>query len=350
MLQHRLLLLVLLMVSNFNIWSQASVQEYYAIGFYNVENLFDTIDNPMIWDEEFTPSGSKAWTKDKYNEKVANIASVISLIGRNQEIDGLSLLGLSEIENDTVIMDLISHPQLNSRNYGFVHHSSPDRRGIDVALVYDTTVFQVDQVVPYPVHMQFSDTSKVRRTRDVLLVSGRLDGLPLHITVNHWPSRSGGEKRSAVNRNIAATVNRRILDSLYTIDPEVRFVVMGDLNDDPDNASLVKHLRAARKLNKISGSEMYNPMSNLYNKGLGSNAYRDRWSLFDQIVVSAPFVTNTQSGLQFIEARIFNKNFLIERKGKYKGYPKRTFDFDAYQSGFSDHLPVYMVIAKSVTD
>lgn len=342
-----LLLIAILLAGNKVTVAQSGEFEAYAIGFYNVENLFDTLDNPQISDEEFTPNGDKLWNAQKYNAKVANIASVVSQLGLELCKDGVSLLGVSEIENDTVLESIISHPLLASRNYGYVHHSSTDKRGIDVALIYDKDVFSPTSVKPYPVRKKNAKKG-YRPTRDVLLVSGDLAGETIHVTVNHWPSRSGGQKRTDNFRKSAAMVNRCILDSLLAQDPGSKLIVMGDLNDDPNNESLTKVLKAEKKTKSVDVAEMYNPMYSLYDKGLGSNAYRDKWSLFDQIVVSEPLIRKKSKGLRFHKALIYNKKYLIQKTGEYKGYPKRTFSGDVFQSGYSDHFPVYIYLIKEL--
>ena len=337
-----LTLLVLLLTCNV-VKAQDKGFQVYSVGFYNVENLFDTLDNSQIRDEEFTPHGEKVWNTAKYNEKVANIASVISQLGKDLCQDGLSLLGVSEIENDTDLTSIISHPILSSRNYGFVHANSRDSRGIDVALLYDKDVFTPLSHKMY--NARHTDSN--RNTRDVLLVSGYLDGELIHMTINHWPSRGGGEKKTAKYRNHAASVNRMILDSLLTVDPNSKLIVMGDLNDDPSDVSVKEILGAKKKIRKVNASDMYNPMHQYYDKGSGSNAYRDKWSLFDQIIVSAPLVKSA-GGLEFHKAKIYNKKYLIQKTGEYQGYPKRTFSGDVYQGGYSDHFPVYIYLKKKV--
>lgn len=326
---------------------QSDKFEAFAVGFYNVENFFDTLDNPQINDEEFTPDGDKLWNGEKYNSKVANIASVISQLGLELCKDGVSLLGVSEIENDTVLESIINHPLLAGRNYSYVHHSSRDKRGIDVALIFDKDVFAPTNVIPFSVTKPNAKKGS-RPTRDVLLVSGELDGELIHITINHWPSRSGGQKRTDNFRKAAAKVNRGILDSLLTDDPAAKLIVMGDLNDDPNNDSLTKILRAEKKTKSVEQNEMFNPMYGLFSKGLGSNAYRDKWSLFDQIVVSEPLIRKKEPGLKFHRAIIYNKKYLIQKSGEYKGYPKRTFSGNVFQSGYSDHFPVYIYLIKEV--
>ncbi len=341
----------------------------YSIGFYNVENLFDTSDNKEIRDEEFLPSGKKNWTQEKYDNKVANLASVISQLGMDLCNEGVSLLGVSEIENDTVMQSIVNHPLLKSRNYGYVHHSSKDRRGIDVGLIYDKDVFTPTSTSAHYVDITKPKKNKnikpelktgeevnsldeevekseyKRYTRDVLLVSGILDGEEIHVTINHWPSRSGGQKRTARLRNNAAKVNKRIVDSLYQINPNASIIVLGDLNDNPTDASLIEHLGCEPMGNQ--NLSMYNPMQEMFNNGKGSNAWRDTWSLFDQIVVSQPLTSNDAT-LKFHSAKIFNKKFLQQPTGRYKGYPFRSFAGDIYQKGFSDHFPVYIYLIKEV--
>jgi hypothetical protein len=328
--------------------SQLSAQDLtykvYSIGFYNVENLFDTLDNSQIRDEEFTPQGEKVWNTAKYNEKVANIASVISQLGKELCKEGVSLLGVSEVENDTVMASIVAHPILASRNYDYIHVNSKDSRGIDVALIYDKDVFEPISHKMYNARHKDSN----RPTRDVLLVSGLLDGELIHVTVNHWPSRGGGEKLTSKFRNHAASVNRAILDSLLNEDPSSKLIVMGDLNDDPNNESVAKILGAEKKVKKVKDTEMYNPMHAFYDKGMGSNAFRDKWSLFDQIIISAPLVNGESEGLVFHKAKIYKKNFMIQKTGEFKGYPKRTFSGDVYQAGYSDHFPVYIYLKKQV--
>ena len=297
--------------------SQDNSQKTFIMGFYNVENLFDTLDNPQIRDEEFTPNGDKVWNTVKYNEKVANIASVISQLGIKHNREGVALLGVAEIENDTVLQSIVSHPLLKSKNLGYVHRNSKDSRGIDVALVYDKDVFTPQATKLYSARHPDSD----RETRDILYVSGELDGELVHLSVNHWPSRGGGEKRTAKYRNHAAQVNREILDSLLQMDPASKFIIMGDLNDDPHNESLNDYLKTEKKLKKLSIGEMYNPMHKLFDKGLGSNAFRDKWSLFDQIVVSEPLVREDTEGIRLVKAEIYKKKYLIQKVGEFQGYP-----------------------------
>lgn len=326
--------------------SQDAKYQAYAVGFYNVENLFDTTDNTVIKDEEFLPDGDRVWTAEKYKDKVANLASVISQLGLDLCQQGISVLGISEIENDTVLVDLVNHPLLRSRNYDYVHINSRDLRGIDVGLIYDKDVF-----TPLESGLKKVDLTALggtRPTRDVLWVKGMLEEEEIIVTVNHWPSRSGGEKRTAEFRNEAARVNRVLIDSLLAEDPDAKIIVMGDMNDDPNNKSMTSYLRCKSKIKSTGADDMFNPYHQLYKNGLGTTAWRDRWSLFDQIAVSHGLINNKTNGLQYHKAVIFNKKFLIQPWGKYKGYPFRTFDGDEYQGGYSDHFPVFIYLIKQV--
>jgi len=195
----------------------------------------------------------------------------------------------------------------------------------------------------------FDDNTRERiYTRDQLLVSGMFDGEMIHLIVNHWPSRRGGEARSRPKRVAAAKLNKRIVDSLQSIDPYAKIIVMGDLNDDPTNASVKDVLKAKSKMENVKLKGIYNPMENLAKKGLGSNAYRDAWSLFDQIMFTKPLLDRDFSSYRFYKAGIFNKQYLTNKKGRYKGYPKRSFSNGNFTDGFSDHFPVYVYIVKEI--
>ncbi len=340
----RISLLIYLVINSVILFSQ---KEYKiaAVGFYNLENLFDTLDTPDVRDTEFTPDGGKVWNGTKYEEKLGNLAYVISTMGKEKAAAGISVLGVSEVENVTVLEDLIEQPAIKDMEFGIVHYDSPDERGIDVGLLYRKNHFEVLNSKSYYVDL-FGETQDTNYTRDVLLVSGLLDKEEMHFIVGHWPSRSGGEKRSEPGRVMAAEVCRSIVDSLYTVDPNAKIVVMGDLNDNPNNISITEHLKAAYKQKELRYKDLFNPMGELYRKGLGSNAWRDSWSLFDQTVISKPLLENKNNGYKFFKAQIHAEQFLKQPIGQYKGYPYRTFVGNAYQGGYSDHFPVYVYLIK----
>ncbi|MDF1697224.1 MAG: endonuclease/exonuclease/phosphatase family protein [Saprospiraceae bacterium] len=318
-----------------------------SVGFYNLENLFDFERDTTIRDSEFTPWGKRAWTEEKYKEKLANMAYVISQMGIDVTPAGLSILGVSEIENKRVLEDLVKQESIADRNYQIVHRDSPDRRGIDVAMIYNPSHFKVLNVKMENINYIFDDGDTLR-TREIMHVEGVLDGDTTHVLVNHWPSRSGGEKRSAPRRNKAAQTCKMIVDSLKAVNPNVKVLVMGDFNDDPTSTSTKGILKAKGKKKDVGERDMFNPMHDYYRRGLGSNAYRDNWSLFDQIILSPGLLDQEQDGYFYYRAIIFNKKYLIQRSGQYKGYPYRTFSGDKYQGGYSDHFPVFVYLVKKV--
>ena len=326
-----------------------TAQNYKAgvIAFYNLENLFDTIDTHNVLDTEFTPAGSKKWTGDKYWEKISNMATVISKIGEKEGLPGPAILGVSEIENSSVLEDLVKADALKKFNFQIVHYNSPDRRGVDVALLYQPRYFRVTHTSSVPLFLYQDDGDRIF-TRDQLVVSGIFDDEEMHFIVNHWPSRRGGESRSRPLRNAAAQLSRSIVDSITAINPDAKVVVMGDLNDDPMNESVKVHLKAVGTKKKLKEGDMYNTMYKLYKKGIGSLAYRDNWNLFDQIIITQPFLGDDYSSYKFRMAHVFNDKMLIQKSGKYKGYPLRTYVGDTYKGGYSDHFPVYILILKEV--
>lgn len=337
---------ITLALTLFSIYSYA--QDKYkivAVGFYNQENLFDYEQDTSIFDFDFIPNGRRAWTPEKYQEKLSNMAYAISKVGTEKAPAGLSFFGVAEVENRRVLEDLVKQEAIADRDYQIIHFDSPDRRGIDVGFLYNPTHFTPTETkkIPYPQY-----TEDTIYTRDVLFVKGVLDGDTITTLVNHWPSRYGGEKRSQPRRNAIAEVVRSVADSLYAVNPDSKILIMGDLNDDPTSESMTKYLKPKNDIKDVKSGDLYNPMHKYYTKGLGSNAYRDGWSLFDQIILSAPFLEKKQDGYFLYRANIFNKKFLIQRSGKYKGYPFRTFSFDKFQGGYSDHFPVYAYLIKKI--
>lgn len=334
---------------SFNLSAQKGEFSVACVGFYNFENLFDTENDPNKWDEEFTPEGKRSWTETLYQDKLKNLSRVISELGTELTPDGPAILGVCEIENRKVLEDFVKQPAIANRHYQIIHYDSPDERGIDVALLYQPKYFKVTASKPIPLYIYNNDGER-NFTRDILHVEGLLDGEPIHFMVNHWPSRSGGEKRSRPGRNAAAMLVKQAKDSLLQIDPNVKIIVMGDLNDDPVSPSVKDVLACKSNIKEVKQGDFYNPMYDYFKKGFGTTAWRDAWSLFDQMIVSAGLVRKKQSGYRFYKATVFNKPYLIQKTGQYKGYPFRTFDFDNYMSGYSDHLPVCTYLIKEVKE
>ena len=325
--------------------SFAQTKEYKiaSVAFYNVENLFDTINNTELLGSDFTPDGPKVWNTDKYYKKLNKTASVISKLGDKYIKGGPSVIGISEIENITVLQDLINMPQLKDSKYKIVHYDSPDRRGIDVALLYREDFFTVTSSSVKKFHIEGNDKFV---SRDQLLVTGLLDGEEISFIVNHWPSRRGGEKRSLPGRIRAAEMAREVVDSLHKINSDAKIIIMGDFNDNPSDPSIFKHLGAKGDKDKLKEGELFNPMYNKFKKGYGSNAYRDTWSLFDNLIVSQGLLGDDKTNYKYWKTIIYSENYLKQKEGKYEGYPLRTFSGDTFKNGYSDHFPVYLYLIK----
>ena len=324
-------------------FSQEKKYKALCVAFYNLENLYDTIDDPNKNDEEFLPQGANNWNSEKYFKKINNIATVISQIGDEIQAKGPVVIGFSEVENKSVLTDLVSSPLLAPLDYGIVHYDGPDLRGVDVALIYQKQHFTVTSFRSVTLNIEGKPDFK---TRDQLVVSGILDGEPVHFIVNHWPSRRGGEKRSAFFRNAAADLCRSSADSIMKTDPNAKIIIMGDLNDDPTNKSLTEHLKAKSEEKETKPGELFGPMYKMFKDGIGSLAYRDNWNLFDQMIISQPFLLEDKSSLRFLKARVFNKNFLVQKDGAFAGYPFRAYVGNTWQGGYSDHFPVYLILVK----
>ncbi|WP_242203835.1 endonuclease/exonuclease/phosphatase family protein [Aestuariivivens insulae] len=340
------LLFLVLICLIFNAKAQEKKYTIHTIAFYNLENLFDTINDPNTFDEASPIMELKTNKSEVFKKKLNNMAKVIADIGTETVHNSPAILGVSEIENRQVLEHLVNHPLLLKKDYGIVHFNSPDARGIDVALLYQKQLFTPTYTSKHELKI-FDDTTRKRiYTRDQLLVSGILDGELIHIIVNHWPSRRGGEAKSRPKRVAAAKLNKHIIDSLQSIDPYAKIFTMGDLNDDPTNASLKTVLKAKKNKNRVGLKGIYNPFESFFKNGLGTTAYRDVWSLFDQILITKPLLEKDYTSFRFYKAGIFNKHYLINKKGRYKGYPFRSFAEGHFSGGYSDHFPVYVFVIK----
>lgn len=324
-------------------------QQFQAVltGFYNLENLYDTLNDPIKDDDEFLPASNYHYNSVIYYDKLNRLSSVISQMGIDINPDGLALLGVAEIENDTVLTDLTKTEALRERNLKYVHYNSPDARGVDVGLIYHPKYFTV--LYSKALFVQLPGGSKDSWfTRDVLYVKGILAGDTVHVFVNHWPSRRGGEERSAPARAAAAGVVKHVVDSLNAISKNTKCIIMGDLNDDPVSPSLTKVLETKNKKEEVQPGGIFNPFGEFYKKGIGTSPYQDAWGLFDQQLISAAWLDKEQAGFHYHKAVIFNKEWMVQKTGKYKGYTKRTWDGTTYNYGYSDHFPVFLVMLKPV--
>lgn len=319
----------------------------YAIGFYNVENLFDTTHDEGKNDQDFTPTGSYQWNEMKYNHKLHNMASVLAEMGTDVLPNvGCAVIGLAEVENDHVMSDLTSQPELAKRGYKYVHIEGPDHRGIDCALIYNPKFFTVrdTKLVPYVYDLPKDST---RATRGFLTVSGTLAGEHVTIVVCHLPSRGAG----SYYRELGGKQVKALKDSLLREDPKVKVLVMGDMNDDPTNKSIHECLSAKGEISEVGAGDMYNPWYNiLVKEGTGTLQYQGKWNLFDQIIMT-PNLLNKDgkkdfSELKYWKNQIFRRDYLFQESGKYKGNTKRTTAGGVWLDGYSDHLPVVTYFVK----
>ncbi len=304
----------------------------HTVAFYNLENLFDTQDDPETLDDDFLPESEKRWNKKRYEKKLFKLGTAISNIGFSKSGKAPVLVGVAEVENKRVLEDLVQTKHLAHKEYGIVHYDSPDERGIDVALLYQKSHFTVTKSQRVPLLLE---DEKGRRdfTRDTLWVTGALHGEVLHILINHWPSRRDGAELTAHKRIAAAQKNREVIEQITAEDSDAKIIVMGDFNDDPANESVKRHL--------VQG-DLYNPMERLLTKYRGTLNYRGQWNLFDQIIFTNNFHRYQKDAHSFSEANIFDDDFLKVYRGRYKGMPFRTYAGRRYKGGYSDHFPVFV--------
>lgn len=309
----------------------------YGVAFYNLENLFDTINNNGKYDLEFSPQGKNKWDSYKFNSKIKNLSTAIASLKTKRTPQGPAIIGVSEIENITVLQDLVKAEAIAARNLQIVHHDSPDRRGVDVGLLYDPRQFRLINVTNHYLHIpELPDF----RTRDQMCVFGLLGGQRVGVIVNHWPSRRGGDKQSSWLREAAAKLSKHIADSLVNLYPDCGIIIMGDLNDDPNNKSCAEVLGAKKKIDQVGQGGFFNPFWQKLDDGIGSYIYRGGWDLFDQIIVGYNLLPAGKSRLVYDGALVWNNlPFLLQNDGQYKGYPFRTFSGGVWTNGYSDHLP-----------
>ena len=319
------------------------------MAFYNLENLFDYEDDPITYDNDWTPEGRYNWTREKYGLKLKNLAATLGNLGDEYGLHPPELIGVCEAENLDVLEELISEAPLNKYEYSIIHFDSPDRRGIDVALLYRRSLFFPTEEKSIRILLYEEDDGKKRVfTRDILVVSGLLDGEQVHLIVNHWPSRRGGEISSRSKRIKASKRMKQMIDSLWTIDPYAKIICMGDFNDDPDSPSIQDVLKPIRNRKNHKIKRLFNPMERMHRKGFGTLAYRDNWNLFDQFIVSSELLKVDYSTLRFFKAGIRNTIELQTASGRFKGYPFRSNNNGQFTEGYSDHFPVYLYLIKEV--
>jgi len=342
-------------------FAQQEVQEepgrrysVYGVMFYNLENLFDTINNNGRQDYEFTAMGSYQWDAAKYWHKQHNMAYAISQMEvKGSPAVGPVIIGVAEVENITVLQDLVRQPEIKDRRYQIVHRDSPDPRGIDVALLYNPRFFSVLNVTTQCINKYLPDEADFR-TRDQLCVTGMLAGEKVTVMVNHWPSRRRGEEQSSYLREAAGRMARETMDSLLRDDPNQGIIFMGDLNDDPQNKSCREAIGAKKEIKDCPGDgTCFNPWWNILGRGIGTLGYKGNWNLFDQIIFTDYFLKHYDSKdkptLTYSRAEVLNRKFLRSNEGDRQGYPLRTFSGGIFLNGYSDHFPTMIYLVKELT-
>lgn len=311
----------------------------YLLMFYNVENFFDTIDNPNKRDEDFTPEGRKQWGQERYQKKLNDLAKVIDAVGGKKHAD---IIGLCEIENRSVVEALVNHELLKPGGYQIVHFESPDERGIDVALLYRKAT--VEKIYAEAILTQFAWDSE-DKTRDILYAKLNMADKDLHVFVNHWSSRGGGMEKTAPKRMRSAALLRSKIDSIQASDLDPYILVMGDMNDEPENLSVQRVLYANGSVNGCSES-LYNMAWEPYKRGEGTYHYwrENKWNMLDQIIVSRNLI-DTDSKLKTTtnQQQIFKPEWLLHENEDGTKVPDKTFG-KGYYGGFSDHLPIYVYL------
>lgn len=340
--------------------AQRKREQNHIIGFYNLENLFDIYDDPAKNDEEFLPDGKNKWTEAKYQKKLHNMAKVIRSM---KEENGFwhTLLGVSEIENRLVLEDLVMDPQIAEANYQIIHYDGPDRRGVDVALLYKPEVFTYldSESIPFTFEgssIDFIQSKEERdyfRTRDILMVHGTIDGEHFAVYVAHLPSRAGGKKGGNQLRDRGAEIMYNHAMMMQEEFPGIKIICMGDMNDNPTDPSMVEYMHGKEFREEVSDKDFFSPFTSMLKAGYGSLAYRGVWSIYDLLLVNNALANNQEGtfGIRRLHkkgyyGRVYNPKFLTNQKGQYKGTPFRSYSNGAFIGGYSDHYPTYIVITK----
>jgi len=314
----------------------------YVIAFYNVENLFDIYDDPKTYDEEFTPTGKKHWDKKRYEKKLNDLSWVLSNL--NSELP--AIIGLSEVENRKVVEDLANTKLLKAGNYEVVHEESHDMRGIDVALMYRSDLFEYISHKSTAIHVKEEPSSKLR---DILCVKGKFKGSDeiFHIFVNHWKSRRGGREETEFKRIACAETLKKEVDKLLSKNKDANIIILGDLNDEPENKSVNKVLFATNNTKSVKSNELYNLLYNKSIKGKGTNSRNYKWFMLDNLIVSQSLVDDKDFYVENKEGQIFKDNKILyyNAKANFK-VPNKTYGGKNYYGGYSDHLAIYFILHK----
>ncbi|MBR1500467.1 MAG: endonuclease/exonuclease/phosphatase family protein [Bacteroidales bacterium] len=351
----RVVYFVLIFLLIIPLMSCAQGKRSYVIGFYNLENLFDTYHDEGKNDYEYLPDGANQWTEAKYTKKLHNMASVIRAMKDENKV-WHAVLGVSEIENRHVLEDLVSQPEIAEANYQIVHYDGPDRRGVDVALLYRPNLFKVleSKSIPFDFNssIEFSLNEEEKayfRTRDILMVRGMLGNEMFAFFVAHLPSRIGGKGGDLRSRGgeIMYQESMRLMAEY----PDIKIVAMGDMNDNPTDPSMAVYMHGKENIDEVEQEDFFSPFVSMLKSGYGSLAYQGEWNIYDIIVVNANLCRGEGLKIRPIVkkkfyGRIFNPPFMTQQEGPYAGTPFRTFSGGAFIGGYSDHYPTYIVVSN----
>lgn len=324
----------------------------YAVGFYNLENLFDTCHDEGKNDYAFLADGDYKWNGLKYSHKLSNMATVLAEMGTDKTPQGCAFIGVSEVENGKCLTDLCAQPQLAQRDMRWVLFEGVDKRGVDVGFLYNPKLFTLDEKNTKLVPFEAEDTTFY--TRGFLTVHGTMGGEHICCIVCHLPSRLHGDDFYRVSGAKQVTALR---EQIEKDDPDVKVFVMGDMNDDPIDRSMTKGLRGKANMRDVGSHDMFNPWINVIKSGTGTLRYNGGWNLFDQILITpnmlvkeaekdAKLIAKNCKTLKYYTSHIFRRDYLLQTEGKYKGNPKRTHAGGQWLDGYSDHLPVVMYLIK----
>ena len=351
----RVVYFVLIFLLIIPLMSCAQGKRSYVIGFYNLENLFDTYHDEGKNDYEYLPDGANQWTEAKYAKKLHNMASVIRAMKDENKV-WHALLGVSEIENRHVLEDLVSQPEIAEANYQIVHYDGPDRRGVDVALLYRPNQFKVleSKSIPFDfnssIEFSLNEEEKTQfRTRDILMVRGMLGNEMFAVFVAHLPSRIGGKGNDLRSRGgeIMYQESMRLMAEY----PQIKIVAMGDMNDNPTDPSMAVYMHGKENIDEVEQEDFFSPFVSMLKSGYGSLAYQGEWNIYDIIVVNSNLCRGDGLKIRPIVkkkffGRIFNPPFMTNQEGAYAGTPFRTFSGGAFIGGYSDHYPTYIVVSN----
>jgi len=303
--------------------------------FYNVENLFDTLDDTTVWDDHFLPDSLKKWTDERYYKKLSDLAKVLTAIS---EDDLPEIIGVCEVENRQVVEDLFKTDSLSKRKYKVIHEQSPDFRGIDVALAYDSDL--MSELYHENIRVSFSFEPETT-TRDILYAKLLSCGDTLHVFVNHWPSRHGGQEKSEPKRLKAATVLRTKIDSILLKDQKAKVIAMGDFNDYPDNRSMTEIMNC-----EPGASQMLTNMTYRFHaEGIGTYNYRGEWGMLDQFIVSDGLLFSAEGCATSDSAvAVFKEDWMMYFPESGSPSPSKTYGGPNYYGGYSDHLPIRLTL------